>query len=299
MSQRKISIFTAIIILLLTVTPLVQAAPPRQEGSTDGASLGDSFNLDDEGNVVGEVISGGMNLGSIMSGKTNSDDGDETGDDGDDTGDEDGDTDDDDADDDTGDEDGDTDDDDADDDDTGDDNGDTDDDDGDTDDDDDADDDDDTGDDDGTDTLIKQHPVAVAIADHFEVSYEEVKALHDSGYGFGNIAKAYFFAEALELTPEELLDEAQGSGWGNVLKQKIHPGTVGHGQPDKAGGPPAHAGGPNKAGQQDSLSNGQDGSSLSGPGSGNGNGNGNGKGKGKEKNDQGNKGQGKGKGKNK
>jgi hypothetical protein len=276
MSQRKIPIFTAIIILLLMVVPIVQATPPRQEGSMDAASLGDSFNLDDEGNVVGEVISGGMNLGTIMSGKNNTDDADDPSDDGDDTGD---DTDDDGGD--TGDETGDE---------TGDDDGDTD--------DDDIDDGDDTDDgtDDGADTLIKQHPVAAAIADHFGVSYEEVKALHDGGYGFGNIAKAYFFAEALEMTPHELLAEARGSGWGNVLKQNgIHPGAVGHGQPDKAG-PPAHAGGPNKGGQQDSLSNGQDVSGLAGPG-GNGNGNGNGKGKGKDKNDHGDKGKGKGKNK--
>jgi hypothetical protein len=227
------------------------------------------------------VISGGNNLGSIMSGKKNTDDTDEDGDEtGDADTDDDGDTDDNDADD-----DGDTDDDDADDD-------------GDAD-DGDADDDDGDGTDDGTDTLIKEHPVAAAIADYFEVPYEEVKTLHDSGYGFGNIAKAYFFAEALELTPDELLAEAHQSGWGNVLKQNgIHPGAVGHGNPDKAG-PPAQAGGPNQAGQQDSLSNGEDISGLSGPGGGNGNGNGNGKGKGKDKNDHGNNGKGKGKGKNK
>jgi hypothetical protein len=71
-----------------------------------------------------------------------------------------------------------------------------------------------------------QHPVATALAEYFEVPYEEVMGLHLDGYGFGVITKAYFFADELDMEPAELLEAAHGTGWGNILKENgIHPGN--------------------------------------------------------------------------
>jgi hypothetical protein len=165
---------------------------------------------------------------------------------------------------------------------------------------------DEDGDTDGDETA-KEHPVASAIAEYFGVEYEEIKDLHDSGYGFGNIAKAYFFAEQLGLTPDEMLLQAHESGWGNVLKEYgIHPGSIGNGngnRPDEVG-PPEHAAKPDKADKIGGPAKGDDISELAGPGGGKGNGNGNGgNGQGKQDDhggkgkDKGNNGHGKGKNK--
>ncbi len=95
--------------------------------------------------------------------------------------------------------------------------------------------------DDDTETgeTVAQHPVAAALANFFGVSYDEVFGLHTAGNGFGNIAKAYFFAEVIGTTPADLLEQAHGAGWGNVLKENgIHPGAVGQGvQPGKKNKP--------------------------------------------------------------
>lgn len=94
--------------------------------------------------------------------------------------------------------------------------------------------------DDGAEESVKEHPVASAMAQYFadkwDLSYEElydqIMESHLAGNGFGAIARAYFFADKLAtpLTPQELLDAAHESGWGNVLKVGgIHPGSVGNG----------------------------------------------------------------------
>ncbi len=67
-----------------------------------------------------------------------------------------------------------------------------------------------------------QHPVALALANYFDVPYDEIMAWHEQGIGFGNISMAYSLAEALEdegLTVEYILDERlSGIGWGQVVK---------------------------------------------------------------------------------
>jgi hypothetical protein len=139
---------------------------------------------------------------------------------------------------------------------------------------------------------IKQHPVAAAIAEYFGVTYDEVMALHEAGNGFGGIAKAYFFADKLStpLTPEELLEAAHQSGWGNVLKENgIHPGAVGKGAAKHPDGPPGQVNKGNGNGDAADST----GENLTGQG-GNGNqGNGNGHGNGQDKPAQ-NNGQGRG-----
>ena len=274
MAYKKINIvFIIFIIFLLSAVSVAQAAPPLQEGSQDASKLGDTIGVDGpDDNVEEEEPSGGNNLGTIMSGKGGTNDtGDSTGD-GTDDGSDDGTGDgtDDGADDGT--------------------NGDT----GDG-----ADDgtddgtDGDTGDgaDDGTDDSTN-HPVANAIADFFDVPPEEVASLHEEGNGFGNIVKAYFFADKLDppMKPQELLEAAHESGWGNVLKEGgIHPGSVGNGggnrpEKEKTGGPPGGDGPPGqtkKNNNNDSDSGTSIGpANMAGPGGGNGNGNGNGQGNG-------------------
>jgi hypothetical protein len=86
-----------------------------------------------------------------------------------------------------------------------------------------------------TSTTSNTHPVAAAVATYFSgvfsTTYEGVMALHEEGYGFGEIAKAYFAAQKLGIDPQVLLDEfAAGTGWGNIMKNHgLHPGQAGRG----------------------------------------------------------------------
>jgi hypothetical protein len=238
---------TLSLILLLALVSVAQAAPPLPGGS----SLGDSLNLDENGNPVDEVgVTGGNNLGTVMSDRAG-----DTIDDG--TGD--GTTDDGTANDDSGDDAA----------------------------------DDGTTEDETTGEIVKQHPVATALADYFEVDYDEIMRLHEEGNGFGNIAKAYFFADQLGLSPQDLLIEAHTAGWGNVLKQNgIHPGAVGKGvgkksevsEPENSPLEPQNSGassltGPGGQGGN-GHGNGNGGGNGHGHGNGNGGSNGNGGGKG-------------------
>ncbi|MBL8117677.1 MAG: hypothetical protein JNJ78_09130, partial [Anaerolineae bacterium] len=71
------------------------------------------------------------------------------------------------------------------------------------------------------------HPVATSIAATFDVTYEEVMALHCAGNGFGNIVRAYALAEASEdgVTAADLLARHQsGEGWGQIMRESdVHP----------------------------------------------------------------------------
>jgi hypothetical protein len=94
---------------------------------------------------------------------------------------------------------------------------------------------DDPDDDDATEDDSKDHPVASAIADYFDekfgakyseeadaiVTYEDIKTLHDNGYGFGVITKAYFFAYNFDIELNELDDIMDGDirGWRKVLNE--------------------------------------------------------------------------------
>lgn len=208
MIPKKFSfILTAIIIFILSTVSFAQAdGPSADDGTTTGTSFGETLDFS------------GFNLGNIMSGHGSSDDTGMTDDGEDDTegGDEE-----------TGDDEGDG----AGNEDPNDDGGDA----------------NDNGDGDDTDgdgpeadtSEAKEHPVARAIADYFDVPYEDVFDLHEAGNGFGTITKAYYFTNLLsdaELmtppeSPEALLEAAHGSGWGNILKDYgIHPGSIGNGQ---------------------------------------------------------------------
>jgi hypothetical protein len=132
----------------------------------------------------------------------------------------------------------------------------------------------------GDDDLSQEHPVASALAGFFGVSYDEVMDMHLAGNGFGNIARAYFFADKLGMTPAEVLDAAHGSGWGNMLKENgLQPGN-GKGPEKEKGTPPGQA---KKDNAVDELS-GQDNGNNGNNGNNGGNGKDKDKGKGKGKN---------------
>jgi hypothetical protein len=84
-----------------------------------------------------------------------------------------------------------------------------------------------------TDTLPTTHPIGSLIALYFNIPYTQVMALHDQGFGFGNIARAYLTAYASDgvLTPEQVLAmRVAGVGWGQIKKDYgIHPGGNGLG----------------------------------------------------------------------
>ena len=90
------------------------------------------------------------------------------------------------------------------------------------------------------------HPVGAAIAKFFDISYTDVMSLHQSGVGFGVIARAYMTAQFSDgqLTPEEVLELFQsGAGWGQIMKEYgVHPGGKGLGaimRGHKGGKPPS------------------------------------------------------------
>jgi len=84
-----------------------------------------------------------------------------------------------------------------------------------------------------TDTLPTTHPVGIMIAVYFNIPYTQVMSLHDEGFGFGTIARAYLTAYASigALTPEQVLAMRQaGVGWGEIKKDYgVHPGGNGLG----------------------------------------------------------------------
>lgn len=90
------------------------------------------------------------------------------------------------------------------------------------------------------------HPVGAAIAQFFGITDTEVISMHNSGVGFGVIARAYMTAKFSEgqLTPEEALELFQsGAGWGQIMKEYgVHPGGKGLGaimRGHKEGKPPS------------------------------------------------------------
>ncbi|CAG0935732.1 hypothetical protein TFLX_04582 [Thermoflexales bacterium] len=84
-----------------------------------------------------------------------------------------------------------------------------------------------------TDTLPITHPVGIVIAVYFNIPYTQVVALHEEGFGFGTIARAYLTAAASDgaLTPEQVLALRQeGVGWGEIKQDYgVHPGGLGLG----------------------------------------------------------------------
>ena len=84
-----------------------------------------------------------------------------------------------------------------------------------------------------TPTITHTQPVAQAIAVYSHIPYTEVVSLHDSGLGYGRIARAYLpaLASGGSLTPTGVLELIQsGLGWGQIKHQYgIHPGGLGLG----------------------------------------------------------------------
>lgn len=100
-----------------------------------------------------------------------------------------------------------------------------------------------------TPTLTITHPVALAISDFFGISYTKVISLHQSGLGFGEIARIYMIAKYSngQVTPDQVLKMREsGEGWGQIMKQLgFRPGgkglgaiMSGHGVKDQPTGKP-------------------------------------------------------------
>jgi hypothetical protein len=73
-----------------------------------------------------------------------------------------------------------------------------------------------------TSTTHMTQPVALAISLFFSGTYSDVISLHNAGFGFGEIARAYFIANLSKgsVTPQQVLDLAAGGmGWGEIMKQ--------------------------------------------------------------------------------
>jgi hypothetical protein len=84
-----------------------------------------------------------------------------------------------------------------------------------------------------SDTLPMTHPVGSMIALYLNIPYTHVMELHDEGFGFGEIARAYLTAYASDgaLTPEQVLGmRLTGVGWGQIKQEYgVHPGGNGLG----------------------------------------------------------------------
>jgi uncharacterized protein YdeI (BOF family) len=103
-----------------------------------------------------------------------------------------------------------------------------------------------------------QHPVAVAIAETYGVSEEQVLAWFcEGGFGFGQIMLALQTSQASEGDPDELLARrSAGEGWGQIWismeligqESDAHP----PGRPEDAG-PPEGAGPPEDAGPPEGV----------------------------------------------
>ena len=77
------------------------------------------------------------------------------------------------------------------------------------------------------------HPVAMTLAEAFDMDYETIIGWHCDGYGFGEIGRALLLADQVEgVTAEELLGSfAEGRGWGNILREfDVRPNELGLGR---------------------------------------------------------------------
>lgn len=130
------------------------------------------------------------------------------------------------------------------------------------------------------------HPVAQAIANEFEVSYDEVIGFHCDGNGFGEIARAYMLAELTEDdddTAAYYLELHQsGIGWGQIWRDldinpsDLAPGRIigaGRGNGDDCPGNSCNAPGHNRDDCPGNSCNTPGHNRSNGNGNGNGNGN--------------------------
>jgi hypothetical protein len=94
--------------------------------------------------------------------------------------------------------------------------------------------------------MVKAYVLGTTFA---QGDWEGLVALHQEDIGWGQIAKAYVLAGPLGRTAEDLLAEAQATGWGQILKE--YRDQYGHGRPPWAGqGKPPWAGPPEREGPE-------------------------------------------------
>lgn len=75
------------------------------------------------------------------------------------------------------------------------------------------------------------HPVALVLANRFQMDYDQIIALHQEGFGFGQIMKGHALGEVIkDKSPRTLMVEARQVGWGRLLKENgLHPSAAGRG----------------------------------------------------------------------
>jgi hypothetical protein len=116
---------------------------------------------------------------------------------------------------------------------------------------------------------------AAALASYFHTSLSIINGYKQAGFGYGEIAKAYFIAQASGRTVDEILAMRRACmGWGEIEQQLgVHPagnlGTV-----MKAWHGPGNGNSGGNGGQGNGNGNGSSGNGHSNNGSGNGQGNG-------------------------
>lgn len=76
------------------------------------------------------------------------------------------------------------------------------------------------------------HPVALTLANEFDVSYDVVIGMHCDGFGFGEITRAFLLAEMTGLTAQDYLDmKDSGLGWGQIVRDAgVHPSQLAPGR---------------------------------------------------------------------
>lgn len=86
------------------------------------------------------------------------------------------------------------------------------------------------------------HPIALAYAREFGVSYEEIISWRCLGFGYGEIARAYLLAYETGADPTDYFEQrAAGLGWGQIVRQEgVHPAQLAPGRVivGRVGGPP-------------------------------------------------------------
>jgi hypothetical protein len=74
--------------------------------------------------------------------------------------------------------------------------------------------------DDGEDSDRICHPVLLLLAEAFQVPYDELDALHEDGFGIGEISRLYLIAEEADTEVAEIIQlREEGFNWAEIIEQ--------------------------------------------------------------------------------
>jgi len=64
------------------------------------------------------------------------------------------------------------------------------------------------------------HPILLILSDAFQVSYDELDALHEDGFGIGEISRLYLLAEEADMDVGEIIQlRLDGLTWAEIIEQ--------------------------------------------------------------------------------